>query len=639
MDQGLSGVALSVLSATFIIESAFNWAEAGTNLNSVIAGRGAWSGAVEISTQDGRIRGHASSQAAADRVNIPSRARHALVTRARPAKLKVRMKIALGQINPTVGDLPGNVSRMVEFSRDAASRGANAIVFPELSITGYPPRDLVEKTTFRRRSEESVFELARRTSDLPIAVVTGYVGESSSKTGKHAANRAAVLKGGEVCFRQQKTLLPTYDVFDEARNFVPGDKRDLFTLEDRNTALAICEDAWNDKQFWERRLYAVDPVEEMAQMGASLLLSINASPYSMGKRALRHDMFATAARHYGFPVVMVNQVGGNDQLVFDGSSFAMNARGDVIASASSFSEDLVIADLLTGTGDRHANFPDECEGVYEALVLGTRDYLRKCGFQKVLIGLSGGIDSSLTAAIAVDAVGRENVIGIGMPGPYSSEGSITDAHSMAENLGIRFELISISPVYQEFTQVLGPVFEGYLQDVTEENLQSRLRGVTLMALSNKFGALVLTTGNKSELAVGYCTLYGDMCGGLAVISDVPKTLVYSLSRIANRRHKNAIPESVFQKAPSAELRADQKDSDSLPEYDILDAILRGYVEEMQSPREIAENLSLPLELVAQIARKVDLNEYKRQQAAPGLKVTTKAFGIGRRFPIAQRYRE
>ena len=549
------------------------------------------------------------------------------------------MKIALGQTNPTIGDLAGNVSRMVEFSREAAQAQAALIVFPELSITGYPPRDLVEKPSFIRRSEESLDELASRTSDLPIAIVAGYVGESQSTTGKHAANRAALVQSGQVRFRQTKTLLPTYDVFDEARNFVPGDKRDLFALDGRKAALAICEDAWNDKQFWERRLYTVDPVEEMAQMGADLLVSINASPYSMGKRELRRDMFAAAARNYNFPLVMVNQVGGNDQLVFDGSSFAMSAKGDVIATARSFAEDLVFANVVSGHGEDRADFPDECEAAFEALVLGTRDYLRKCGFRQVLIGLSGGIDSSLTAVVAVEAVGRENVIGVGMPGPYSSDHSISDARALAQNLGIRFELIGISPVYDQFRSVLQPVFAGMPMDVTEENLQSRLRGVTLMALSNKLGALVLTTGNKSELAVGYCTLYGDMCGGLAVISDVPKTLVYSLSRVANRRYPNAIPMSVFEKPPSAELRPDQKDSDSLPDYEILDAILRCYVEEMLAPRQIAELLQLPLETVTDVTRKVDLNEYKRQQAAPGLKVTTKAFGMGRRFPIAQRYRE
>ncbi len=552
---------------------------------------------------------------------------------------KKRMKIALGQINPTVGDLSGNIARMVDFSRRAGVAGADLIVFPELSLTGYPPRDLVEKPSFLSGSEGALRQLAHETKDFPLGIVTGYVGQSQSATGKHAANRAALIEGGEILFRQTKSLLPTYDVFDEARYFVPGDKRELFVFRGRKTALAICEDSWNDKQFWDRLLYPVDPIEQMAQMGADLLVSINASPYSMGKRELRRDMFATAARHYGFPLVMVNQIGGNDQLVFDGSSFAMNAQGDAIATARSFAEDLVYVDFGAGKGDMHADLPDECEAVFEALVTGVRDYLAKCGFKKVLIGLSGGIDSSLTAAVAVEAAGRENVMGIGMPGPYSSDHSIADARALAASLGIRFELIPITPTYNQFCESLEPVFEGYQPDVTEENLQARLRGATLMALSNKFGAMVLTTGNKSELAVGYCTLYGDMCGGLAVISDVPKTLVYALSRVANRRFPNAIPESVFTKPPSAELRPDQKDSDSLPPYDVLDAILRAYVEELMAPREIAENLNLPLELVAGIARKVDLNEYKRQQAAPGLKVTTKAFGIGRRFPIAQRYRE
>ncbi len=542
-------------------------------------------------------------------------------------------------MNATVGDLAGNVSRMAAFARDADAAQADLIVFPELSITGYPPRDLVEKASFVPASEQALQDLADRTRDLDIGIIAGYVGHSSSTTGKHAANRAAFLEGGEIRFRQTKSLLPTYDVFDEARYFVPAEKRGIFRFRGRTIALAICEDAWNDKQFWERRLYPFDPVEEMAQLGADLLLSINGSPYSMGKRLFRHEMFATAARHYGFPVVMVNQVGGNDQLVFDGSSFVMNAEGSVIASARSFTEDLVYANVCTGSGDLRADLPDECEAAYQALVLGTRDYLTKCGFSKVLIGLSGGIDSSLTAVIAVDAVGADNVMGVGMPGPYSSEGSVADARALARNLGIRFELIAITPVYDEFRKTLSGMFNGLPMDVTEENLQSRLRGVTMMGLSNKFGSIVLTTGNKSELAVGYCTLYGDMCGGLAVISDVPKTLVYELSRVANRRHPGAIPDSVFEKPPSAELRPDQKDSDSLPEYEVLDAILRAYVEELRPPREIAESLQVPFDVVSSVVRKVDLSEYKRQQAAPGLRVTTKAFGIGRRFPIAQRYRE
>jgi NAD+ synthase/NAD+ synthase (glutamine-hydrolysing) len=548
------------------------------------------------------------------------------------------MRIALAQINTTVGDLPGNLDRMVAFARRAAEGGADLVVFPELSITGYPPRDLVEKASFIERSEQHLERLAEQTAGLGIGVVAGYVGRSAGATGKRATNSAAVLRGGEVLFRQTKMLLPTYDVFDEARYFAPAEGQRLLELDGRKIALTICEDAWNDKQYWERPLYRRDPVQELAGSGAEVLISINASPYHMHKREQRREIFRTTAQRHQIPVVYVNQVGGNDSLVFDGSSFAMNATGDPAAAALSFDEDLVFYDL-GGAGDRRENLGDECESVYQALVLGTRDYIRKCGFARVLIGLSGGIDSSLTAAIAVDALGPRNVTGVGMPGPYSSEGSVRDAEALARNLGIGFELAAITPVYERFLELLAPQFQGMPPDVTEENLQARLRGVTLMALSNKWCAMVLTTGNKSELAVGYCTLYGDMCGGLAVISDVPKTLVYQLSRVANRRHPGAIPESVFEKPPSAELRPGQKDIDSLPPYEVLDQVLRAYVEEGQSPPQIAAALDLPAELVADVINKTDRSEYKRQQAALGLKVTTKAFGIGRRFPIAQKYKE
>jgi len=549
------------------------------------------------------------------------------------------MRIALAQVNTTVGDLEGNVDRMLEAARRAAAAGADLVVFPELSITGYPPWDLVEKPSFLQRTEEQLHRMARATASLSAAVICGYVGRSNSNTGKAATNSAALLERGEVVFRQDKMLLPTYDVFDEARYFAPAERQSLCQVRGRNIAVTICEDAWNDKQYWERQLYRRDPVEELAAQGAELLISINASPYHMGKRALRRDIFTAVARRRGLPVLYVNQVGGNDQLVFDGSSFAVDPSGRIIASAASFREDLVLVDADAGSGDQHENLPDEREAVYEALVLGTQDYLRKCGFQRVLLGLSGGIDSSLTAVIAADAAGPQNVVGVAMPGPYSSEASLADAQALARNLGIRFEVISITPVYEKFLEILDPLFNGAARDVTEENLQARLRGVTLMALSNKWRALVLTTGNKSEIAVGYCTLYGDMIGGLAVISDVPKTMVYELARVANRRHPGAIPESVFQKPPSAELRPNQKDTDSLPEYPVLDAILRGYIEENRSPAEIAAANHLPLELVREIVNKVDRNEYKRQQAAPGLKVTTKAFGVGRRFPIAQRFFE
>jgi NAD+ synthase (glutamine-hydrolysing) len=553
--------------------------------------------------------------------------------------MRIPMKVALGQINTTVGDVDGNVSLMARTAREAADLGAELVVFPELSVTGYPPRDLVEKPSFLAGSEAGLRRLAEETRALPLYVICGYVGRAADDAAKPAVNAAAVLLRGEVVFQQAKTLLPTYDVFDESRYFQPGGAVRLCTIGGIPVALTVCEDAWNDKQFWERRRYERDPVEELIRAGGRLLITINASPYHVGKRSLRREVFSAAARRHGVPVVYVNQVGGQDSLVFDGSSFVMDPRGEVAAAAQSFAEDLVLYDTASGTGSRQESHADSREAVYEALVLGTRDYIRKCGFRQVLLGLSGGIDSSLTAVIAVDAVGRENVTGVAMPGPFSSEHSVRDARALAENLGIRFETVGITPAYDEMLRALNPVFAGAPPDVTEENIQARLRGVVLMSLSNKWNAMVLTTGNKSELAVGYCTLYGDMCGGLAVISDVPKTLVYELSRVANRRHPGAIPEAVFTKPPSAELRPDQKDSDSLPPYDILDRILRAYIEDNQTAAEIAARQGLPLELVREVTRKVDRNEYKRQQAAPGLKVTSKAFGIGRRYPIAQRFSE
>jgi NAD+ synthase (glutamine-hydrolysing) len=549
------------------------------------------------------------------------------------------MKIALAQTNSTVGDLCGNAKRILEYARRAADGGAKVVVFPELSLTGYPPRDLLEKESFLDRTEQHLERLAGDAAPLNISIICGTVTRTGSPAGLPIYNSAAVLEGGRITFRQHKMLLPTYDVFDEARYFQPAEQQSPLALGDALSALTICEDIWNDKQYWERRRYSRDPVEELASAGARILISINASPYHMGKRAQRNEIFAATARHFRVPIVYVNQVGGNDQLLFDGTSFAMNPDGEVIACAASFEEDLVMVDTDKLTGDRHDNYSDECEAVYQALAMGTRDYIHKCGFERVIIALSGGIDSALTAAIAVDAVGKENVIGVGMPGPYSSGHSVTDARDLAQHLGIRFELIPITDEYGVFLKVLQPLFDGTAIGVTEENLQSRLRGVTMMALSNRWGALLLTTGNKSELAVGYCTLYGDMCGGLAVISDVPKTLVYSLARVANQRHGNAIPENTFTKPPSAELRPDQKDTDSLPPYEVLDQILRLYIENNDAPQRIADALHLPVTLVRDIVNKVDRNEYKRQQAAPGLKVTTKAFGIGRRFPIAQRFSE
>ena len=541
------------------------------------------------------------------------------------------MKIALGQINPTVGDFSGNSAKIIQFAQQARSAGAGLILFPELSVCGYPPRDLVERPSFVTRNRESIEKIAAETQG--IAVICGLVTPADADTGKSVMNSAALLREGRIEFIQSKMLLPTYDVFDEMRNFAPAKSQQLFDFCGKRVALTICEDAWNDKHFWNRRLYGVDPVEELIRTGGNLVLNISASPFWLGKRELRSDMLATIAKNDNVPVAMVNQVGGNDSLVFDGSSLVIAPDGRVIAQGKSFVEDLVYFDSQTLTGEMHEQIEGEVANAYEALVLGTRDYVRKCGFRCVIVGLSGGIDSALTAAIAVDALGAENVIGVGMPGPYSSQGSIDDARQLAKNLGIRFELISINEIYEATRQTLSKVFAGFPEDATEENIQSRGRGMVLMSLSNKFGALVLSTGNKSEVAVGYCTLYGDMVGGLAVISDVPKTLVYRLSAYVNSRWP-VIPQSTIDKAPSAELRPDQKDSDSLPPYDVLDAILEDYVEEARSAEQIAVAHDFDLDLVKRVIHMVDRSEYKRQQAAPGIKISTKAFGYGRRFPIA-----
>ncbi len=555
------------------------------------------------------------------------------------------MRIALAQINNTIGDLESNSAKILDFAAQAATAGAELVAFPELALTGYPPRDLVEKSSFLDRTREALNGILAASVDLDIALVVGYVARSPEDAAIKAQNAAVVIDRGKVLLDQRKMLLPTYDVFDEARYFQPGKHQEVIEVRGTRIALAICEDFWNDKQFWERRRYSRDPIEELvAQGGPELLLSINASPWNIGKRAQRLAIFKALAVRFGLPVCYAHMVGGNDQLVFDGSSFAVTATGELAACGLSFEEDLILFDSRTGQGDNHGPWTDAQEGAYDALVLGTRDYLRKCAFAKAIVGLSGGIDSALVATIAVDAIGKENVLGVGMPGPYSSEHSLTDARELARNLGIRFEVVSINTGYEAELAALEPLFAGLKPDTTEENLQSRLRGLTLMALSNKFGALVLTTGNKSEIAVGYCTLYGDMCGGLGVISDVPKTMVYRLARIANERYeKNGlpapIPESTLTKPPSAELRPDQKDTDSLPEYEVLDAILAGYVERYESVPEIAKNANIPAELVRDIVRKVDRNEYKRQQAAPGLRVTPKAFGVGRRFPIAHRFTE
>jgi len=541
------------------------------------------------------------------------------------------VKIALGQINPTVGDFSGNAAKIIDFSQRARAAGAGLILFPELSVCGYPPRDLVERPTFVAKNRESVERIAAETKG--IAVICGLVTPADAETGKSVMNSAALLQDGKQVFLQSKMLLPTYDVFDEMRNFAPGRSQQLFDFCGNRMALTICEDAWNDKHFWNKRLYGIDPVEELIRSGGNFVLNISASPFWLGKRELRRDMLATIARSDKVPVVMVNQVGGNDSLVFDGSSLVLNREGKVIAQGKSFEEDIVYFDSVTLTGEMHEQIEGEEASAYAALVLGTRDYVRKCGFQRVIVGLSGGIDSALTAVIAADAMGPENMIGVGMPGPYSSPGSVEDARALAKNLGIRFELLPITEICDSYRHVLKDVFAGLKEDVTEENIQARARGSLLMALSNKLNAIVLSTGNKSEIAVGYCTLYGDMVGGLAVISDVPKTLVYRISRYVNSLRR-VIPEASLDKPPSAELRADQKDSDTLPPYDVLDTILEDYVEDSHSAAQIEKDRGFDPALIRRVMRMVDRAEYKRQQAAPGIKISAKAFGYGRRFPIA-----
>ncbi|PYV72867.1 MAG: NAD+ synthase [Acidobacteria bacterium] len=541
------------------------------------------------------------------------------------------MKIALGQINPTVGDFAGNAAKILDFSLRAKSLGAGLILFPELSVCGYPPRDLVERVSFVQHNREAAEHIAAETHG--IAVICGLVTPAQVETGKSVMNSAALLMDGRIKFVQSKMLLPTYDVFDEMRNFAPARSQVLFPFCGKQMALTICEDAWNDKHFWDRRLYSVDPVEALVHAGGNFVLNISASPFWANKRELRHDMLATIARNDRVPVAFVNQVGGNDSLVFDGSSLVFDREGKVIAQGKSFEEDLILFDSDSLTGEMHEQIEGEEASIFSALVLGTRDYVRKCDFRHVIIGLSGGIDSALTAAIAVDAVGAENVTGVGMPGPYSSPGSVDDARALASNLGIRFEVLPITDIFDDYKATLLPVFKDRAEDVTEENIQSRIRGSLLMALSNKFGSLVLSTGNKSELGVGYCTLYGDMAGGLAVINDVPKTLAYRLSRYVNSR-KPVIPQATLEKPPSAELRLDQKDSDTLPDYEVLDAILEDYVEQAHSAEQIAREHDFDLDLVKSVIRMVERNEYKRQQAAPGIKISPKAFGYGRRFPIA-----
>ena len=557
------------------------------------------------------------------------------------------MRIALAQINPTVGDFSGNLKKITDYIERAAALGVELVMFPELATCGYFPADLLEKDIFLQRSEETLAAVAELTRGASRpAVLIGSPMRCDTPGAKRARNVAVVLEGGAIRFIQQKCLLPFYDVFDEQRYFEPAEHQSLTVIKGHAVAITICEDAWNDKLFWPRQTYKVDPVEElMKQWGAlpqplsdhRLIVNISASPYWHGKIEVRQRMIGALAKRHHAAMVMVNQVGANDSLVFDGSSFAVSREGEVVCTAKSFVEDLVVFDTIADTTPVAAEAgPDlESERTWNALVLGTRDYVRKCGFSKAVIGLSGGIDSAIVAAVAVAALGKENVQGVGMPSEFSSTGSITDAEKLAKNLDIAFTVLPIKQIFTQFTDVLAPFFAGTSFGLAEENIQPRIRGTLLMGVSNKTGALVLTTGNKSEMACGYCTLYGDMVGALAVIADVYKTEVYRIARWLNREYE-VIPEDTITKPPSAELRPGQKDTDSLPPYEVLDPILRAYIEDYAGAEEIAAAQHVELELVRRVIKLVEISEYKRQQAAPVLKLSSKSFGMGRRFPIAAR---
>ncbi len=574
------------------------------------------------------------------------------------------MRIALAQINPTVGDITGNTKLILEFAANAKSRGAALVVFPELSIVGYPPKDLLLKPQFINDNLRAVQNIAAQVSG--IDVIVGYAERNADSVGRSLHNAVAVLRDGRILSRHFKTLLPTYDVFDERRYFEPGPANateNLIRIDGVIVGQSICEDLWNDEKLIARRLYHQNPIADLNAAGAEILVNASASPFVVNKHAFRLELFADQVKRFGKPLVYVNQVGGNDELVFDGNSLVMDATGHVIAQAKAFEQDLLIVDVeparnatasptttksvhsiptLTPAAEakEHGQRGDAAiESIYHALILGLKDYVRKCGFKSVVLGLSGGIDSAITAALAVESLGKDKVTGIAMPSRFSSDHSVNDARELATNLGIEFHVISIKAMHDAYEQTLAEPFQGLAADVTEENLQARIRAGLLMAFSNKFNHLLLTTGNKSELAVGYCTLYGDMCGGLNVIGDVPKTTVYELSEYLNRRAgREVIPLNTIHKPPSAELRPNQVDQDSLPPYPILDAILHRYVEDEKGAAEIIGE-GFDRDVVLRVIKLVDRSEYKRRQAAPGLKVTSRAFGVGRRMPIAQRYEQ
>ncbi|MDM3854431.1 MAG: NAD+ synthase [Aphanizomenon gracile PMC649.10] len=551
------------------------------------------------------------------------------------------MKIAIAQINPIIGDLLGNTQKILEMSQQAASENVRLLLTPELSICGYPPRDLLLNPSFVESIDKTLQKLAE---DLPanLAVLVGTVVKNSPAHitgGKNLFNSMALLENGKIQQFFHKRLLPTYDVFDEKRYFEPGLQANSFKLDNLHIGVTICEDLWNDEEFWGKRSYAVNPIADLANLGVDLIVNLSASPYTVGKQHLREAMLKHSAVNFQQPIIYTNQVGGNDDLIFDGRSFALNKQGEIVCRAKGFVSDFLTVEFNADKQDLqlgHISPIDESEDeeIWNALVLGVKDYVGKCRFSKVLLGLSGGVDSALVAAIATAALGKENVIGVLMPSPYSSEHSISDALALAENLDIQTQLLPIGELMESFDKSLGELFAGTEFGIAEENLQSRIRGNLLMAISNKFGYLLLSTGNKSEMAVGYCTLYGDMNGGLSVIADVPKTRVYSLCQWLNsHQQKEVIPENILTKAPSAELKPGQVDQDSLPPYEILDDILDRLIHQHQSAAEIitAGHESAIVDRVLQLLSRA---EFKRRQAAPGLKITDRAFGTGWRMPIA-----
>jgi NAD+ synthase (glutamine-hydrolysing) len=546
------------------------------------------------------------------------------------------MRIAILQINPTVGDLSGNADLIKEGVRLTAGSNPDLIATPELSLLGYPPRDLLLQTDFIDDGWRTLGDLSRELKGSP-PVLVGIGEPNTGSEGRPLFNSAVLLHNGRICQSYRKTLLPTYDVFDEDRYFEPGKGPQIFRSRNSILGISICEDIWNDRDYWKRRRYHGDPIEELVRHGAKYLINISASPFSVGKQRLREEMLSNIARKYRIPLCYINQVGGNDDLVFDGYSCAFNAEGSLLARGAAFEEDFFVVDLGADVVSSQIHFKERLSSeaeIWGALVLGTRDYLRKTGFNRVVIGLSGGIDSSLVAAIAVDAIGSEHVLGVLMPSPYSSQGSIEDSLLLSSNLQIKTIMLKIEDIMKAYETLLGDIFEGYTRDTTEENLQARIRGTLLMAISNKFGHLLLTTGNKSEISVGYCTLYGDMCGALGVIADVPKGMVYRLARWLNATQGNeVIPKEILEKPPSAELKPDQTDQDTLPPYDLLDAVLREYIEHHRSAKEIGL-LGYNEDIIKYILHLLSAAEFKRKQAPPCIKVTDRAFGTGWRMPIA-----